>query len=208
MKHKFSCLHALFLSFYPRNLLLLTTRAMILGKMNFSSGKFSQTTMRMFCSLRTSTVKSTVVSNFRSLNYDNLMPFSFFKFLYGLQPYRKISNSTFSLIESRSNTLQTVLNYNGSQYHQRDIILYLIYLSLKLNQNCSVLYDVEYHVMVYTFQSLLCIIYSLNILCKSMLENIGCKKFFSSTQLKPKHGVSPAVLSKVWPDFASKAYDQ
>ena len=114
--------------------------------------------------------------------------------------------------------LQTVLNYKQShwhaqrlqksilEYHHIDTVLYRISLPPKLNQNCRVLYDIEYHVTVYSFQSLRCIFYSLNTLYRSMLENIGCKKFFSSTQLKLKCGVSPAVLSKVWPDFASKAY--
>lgn len=48
---KFLFSHALFLSSYLRNPLLLTTKATVLGRMNFSSSKFSQTTMRTLCSL-------------------------------------------------------------------------------------------------------------------------------------------------------------
>lgn len=62
---KFLFSHALFLSSYLRILrissLLLTTRATVLGKMNFSSSKFSQTTMRTLCSLDLATVNLTAL---------------------------------------------------------------------------------------------------------------------------------------------------
>lgn len=102
-------------------------------------------------------------------------------------------------MKSRSYMLKSILKYKGSQRHAKElqksvleehhthtILYHYMSLSQRLNQNCNVLHNMEHYVTVYSLWSSCCIIYLLNTLYKSTLENTKCKKFFSSAQLTKK----------------------